>query len=101
MKASFLTRAARCVFLSFLCLFLGAAVFAQKTITGKVIERKSSNPIAGVSIVEKGTQNGATTDDKGAFSITVKSANPVLQISFVGYKAQEQNVSNKSRLDIF
>lgn len=52
-----------------------------------VILNEADQPIIGASVKEKGTNNGATTDSNGAFILTVK-ANPILDISYVGYVAQ-------------
>lgn len=51
--------------------FLTISAFAQKNITGTVKD-VSGNPIPGVSVLEKGTQNGTSTSADGRFTITVK-----------------------------
>lgn len=60
--------------------------FAQtKIATGKVTDA-NSNPLAGVSIVEKGTSNGVTTDGNGFFSIVVKNGS-TLEITGIGHES--------------
>jgi TonB-linked SusC/RagA family outer membrane protein len=66
----------------------GPGIYADTVITGKITDGKNS-PLSGVNILEKGTTNGATTDEQGNFSITVKSPASILVISFVGYAGQE------------
>ena len=68
-------------------------------ITGKVIDM-NGNPLAGVSIIEKGTTNGAVTKEDGSFNITVKDENAVLIVSNVGYNQQEVMVKNLTDADI-
>ncbi|ESU18546.1 TonB-dependent outer membrane siderophore receptor [Flavobacterium cauense R2A-7] len=80
-----------------LLLTLGISIMghAQKTITGNVSDQKGQ-PVAGATILEKGTQNGTTADDGGNFSIKVKTENAVLVISSLGYKKTEVKASGNS-----
>ena len=55
---------------------------------------------AGVSVLEKGTSNGTTTNESGAFALNVKDANAVLVVSFVGYKSQEISLNGKASVNI-
>ncbi|MFM6942340.1 MAG: SusC/RagA family TonB-linked outer membrane protein [Aquirufa sp.] len=74
--------------------------FAQdRKVSGKV-SGTDSQGIPGVSILVKGTNTGATTDVNGAFSVTVKSASAVLNISAVGYKAQTITVGSQSSINV-
>ena len=74
--------------------------FAQdRKVTGKV-SGTDSQGIPGVSILVKGTNTGATTDVNGAFSVTVKSASAVLNISAVGYKSQSITVGSQSSINV-
>ncbi|MBR5274106.1 MAG: TonB-dependent receptor [Bacteroidales bacterium] len=47
----------------------------------------------GVSVVEKGTQNGVMTDAEGQYAISVKSG-AVLEFSYIGYITVEENAVN-------
>lgn len=87
-------------FLLLLFIFFGPVIAfgQQKTVTGKVIGSDGS-PVAGASVLEKGTANGTTTDDSGDFSISVHN-NATLTISFVGYKEQDIPVGGKSEVDV-
>ena len=61
-------------------------LFAQLTkIQGTVVSRQGES-LPGVSIVEKGTVNGTVTGNAGDFSLELKTADPVVIFSFVGYK---------------
>ena len=53
----------------------------------------------GINVLEKGTQNGTTTDGQGNFQLTVKD-NAVLVISMVGYKTQEIPVAGRTTMDL-
>ncbi len=73
---------------------------AQNTvqISGKVSD--SQGPLPGVSIVEKGTNNGTVSEADGSFKLQVGSATATLAISNVGYVSQEVNVAGKTSFEI-
>ncbi|WP_394678547.1 SusC/RagA family TonB-linked outer membrane protein [uncultured Sphingobacterium sp.] len=60
----------------------------QRTAKGKVIDEEG-NPLLGVTVVEKGTTNGTTTDQEGNFSLKTTKSDAVLTIKILGYKDQE------------
>lgn len=67
-----------------------AGVTKLKTIpvTGKVLDDKGE-PLPGVSVQEKGTNNGTVTNNNGSFLIDVKDGNAILVFSAVGYSTKE------------
>ncbi|TDN86342.1 TonB-linked SusC/RagA family outer membrane protein [Salegentibacter sp. 24] len=71
--------------------------FAQ-TVTGVVTD--SEGPIPGVSIVEKGTNNGAVTDFDGNYSIEISGPDPILVYSYVGFKTKEVEVDGQTNIDV-
>ncbi len=68
-------------------------------ITGSVIS-PDGEPLTGVNIVIKGTTTGTVTDNKGNFSITVRSADDILQISYVGYLTEEIPVAGQTVINV-
>ncbi|WP_067151796.1 SusC/RagA family TonB-linked outer membrane protein [Pseudotamlana agarivorans] len=70
----------------------------QNEVRGQITDN-TGMPLAGVTIVIKGTRSGTTSDFNGSFSIYSKS-NDVLIFSFVGYKTQEVAINGRSKLDI-
>ena len=81
-----------------LMLLASTAMFAQKvTVSGTV--KDAIGPVIGVSVIEKGTTNGTTTDLDGKYSISV-SANAVLEIKSIGYATQEIAVAGRSVIDV-
>lgn len=73
-------------------------VLGEKKITGRVVDRKGE-PLAGATIVERGTSNGTITDKDGNFSLPVKN-DARLTVSFIGYKTQHIAVANRLFLSI-
>lgn len=72
--------------------------FAQSTVTGTITDT-SKEVLPGANIVEKGTENGTSSDFDGKFTLTVKDG-AVLVISFAGYETKEVTVNGKSNLNI-
>src|SRR5690606_11019676 len=62
--------------------------FAQQTIQGKVIDRQDGAPLAGVSVLVRGTKTGTTTDANGNFVLQAEN-DATLVFSFVGYQSTE------------
>lgn len=81
-----------------LCL-LSVAGFAQsKKIAGMIKAARSGDPIPGVAVIEKGTQNGVVSNNEGKFEITVSKPNAVLVFSSLGMKAKEMTVGSEDFL---
>jgi TonB-linked SusC/RagA family outer membrane protein len=68
------------------------------TITGHVVDA-TGEPLPGVSILEKGTTRGTTTDFDGNFSLPV-SENATLQFSYIGFVTQEAKLGSQRVLHI-
>jgi TonB-linked SusC/RagA family outer membrane protein len=73
--------------------------FAQTRVSGRVID-VDNVPIAGASVVEKGTTNGVVTDNQGNYSLSVQDAGSVLQVSYVGFVVQDITVGNRTEVNI-
>lgn len=76
-----------------------AAIISQpqqvrQMIQGTVVD-ENNEPLIGVNVIEKGTNNGITTDIDGKFTLRV-GENAVLQISYIGYVTQMIPVKNQS-----
>ena len=61
-------------------------------VTGKVIDELNS-PMVGVSVIEKGTQNGVMTDGNGNYEITA-AAGSTLEFSYIGYLTVDKTAIN-------
>ena len=57
-------------------------------------------PIAGASVVVKGTTNGTITDTEGNFSLSDVKNGSVIQISFIGYATKEVTYTGQSSLSV-
>ncbi|UOQ52723.1 SusC/RagA family TonB-linked outer membrane protein [Hymenobacter cellulosivorans] len=67
-------------------------------VSGRVLDEKGQ-PMPGVTVLEKGTTNGVTTDADGRYTLTVGD-NATLTFSFVGYLSQDVPVSGRSEVNV-
>lgn len=82
-----------------LLLFLFSTIcITAQTITGTITS--DLGPLAGASIVEKGTTNGAQSDFDGNYTIKIANENAVLIISYIGYSTQEISVNGKNNISV-
>lgn len=84
-----------------LCLFISLNMQAQDiTVKGKVITSDGEGGLPGASVFVKGSQgSGTVTDLDGNY--TIKAAgDATLVFSFIGFETMEQNVANRSEINV-
>ena len=92
----------RTLLVAWILCFVSIPFFAfsqSRQISGTVTDDKGS-PLALVSVIEKGTTNGTTTNDQGMFTLTVGSSSPVLVLSYSGMQSQEVRVGTASNYNV-
>jgi len=87
------------------CLFLfmfgiTVASYAQVSINGTVTSVSDGEPLPGVTVLEKGTNNGTSTDADGNYEIAVESTEAVLVFSSISFQTQEVVVGNRETINI-
>ncbi|RZJ52150.1 MAG: TonB-dependent receptor [Flavobacterium sp.] len=80
-----------------LFLFNTLIIFAQRQVTG-VVKDNTGTPLPGVNIVEKGTNNGVSTDIDGSYKITVAEGASLI-FTYVGYNSVTR-LANASQVDV-
>ncbi len=68
---------------------LRANTTQSKPVTGSVLSATDNEPLIGVSVLVKGTTNGAITDIDGNFSVPNVQSGQTLVFSYIGYLSQE------------
>ena len=82
-------------------LFAGLqVVLAQKTVTGTITGTTDKLPLAGVTVLVKGTTIGNTTGIDGKYTIQVPNNQAVLQYSFIGFETKEITVGEQSVINV-
>lgn len=74
-------------------------IFAQRTVTGKIID-ENGEALIGASILVKETSSGTVTDLDGSFSLSLTKENPVLIISYTGFTTQEVEVGTQTIIEV-
>lgn len=93
------------IFIILCATFLGTVspVFAQqqggKRLTGTVTD-ELKEPLIGVTILVKGTSQGATTDMFGNYTISVPDNKREIEFSYIGYEKQTATVPSGNVLNI-
>lgn len=77
----------------------GATLRLVKAIKGTVTNERGE-PLAGVSVQEKGTTNATTTNNEGAFTLEVQDNANVLVFSFVGMETKEVAIGSQTQLTV-
>jgi hypothetical protein len=54
-----------------------------------IVKDEQGNPVAGATVLAKGTRSGTVTDAQGNFSIQMPAGATAIVVSFVGYSSQE------------
>ncbi|MFT3981347.1 MAG: SusC/RagA family TonB-linked outer membrane protein [Ferruginibacter sp.] len=82
-------------------LMVSGSIMAQKkTITGKVVNKATNEPMQGVNILANGQKGGAVTKADGSYSISVNNSANTLIFSYVGYTSQTVMIDGKTTIDI-
>lgn len=82
-------------------LLLGSFVYGQnKVITGKVTNKETGAPLAGVNILADKQRGGVTSKEDGTYSISVPAGSSTLVFSYVGFTSQTVLIENKTTIDV-
>ena len=71
----------------------------KKTIKGKITDAVTGEDLIGVSIQIKGTAEGTISDVNGEYSF-LAYPNSTIQFSYIGYAMAEEEVNDRSSIDI-
>ena len=69
-------------------------------VSGQVMEWQSKKPMPGVTVLVRGTHNGAMSDKEGKFTLSVNKGD-VLILSYVGMQTQHVPVQSENKLVVW
>lgn len=78
---------------------LTSVLYAQTSVSGKVIDQANGSPLTGVSVVVKGTARGALSDNDGNFKVNA-SPTDVLLFSYYGFTTVEIEVGEQTSFSV-
>ncbi|MEZ4828521.1 MAG: TonB-dependent receptor [Bacteroidia bacterium] len=84
-----MTKLIHVIQLVFALVVIPSFALGQKSLTGKVTDSETGEPLAGASVLVVGTTSGAFTDQEGSFRLTVPEGAQTIRISYLGYTPQE------------
>jgi hypothetical protein len=84
-------------FLLLVCSLLGLFSFSQFSISGKVVDSETKEPLQGASVFAQNTTKGTTTDSAGVFALYLDRGGYELIISFTGYESQALVIEGEAR----
>ena len=70
----------------------------QTSVKGRVVDQQN-NPVAGVSVIFKGTTSGTSTDNNGNYTLPVPSSAGTLVFSVLGYNEQEVQFTGQPEIN--
>ena len=91
------------LFILFILILLQSGYLAaqqDKTISGKITDSKTREPIIGAVVTVKGTTIGVATNEKGQFSLKIKKLPSVLVVSNIGYESQRVIANTTEQINL-
>ncbi|HTN67882.1 MAG TPA: SusC/RagA family TonB-linked outer membrane protein [Dysgonamonadaceae bacterium] len=79
---------------------ISGQISAQQRVVNGTVTDIENLPLAGVTVMVKGSALGTITDVNGEYSISGLPDNGVLVFSFIGMKTQEVNSSNRTIINV-
>ena len=76
-----------------------AVVMQSNIVKGKIVDA-SGQSLPGVNIVEKGTNNGTSTDFDGSFTLKLINKDAILIVSYIGFNTKQVVVKGQANLSI-
>lgn len=82
------------LFFLFLLALAPVTMFAQFTLSGKIISNDNSEPLPGAHIIISDLQKSAVSDDNGYFKIeNIRKGNYQVKVSYVGMETEVSNIN--------
>ncbi len=83
--------------LTLLCL---AHAIGQQSLSGVVTDLNSGEPLIGVTVIERESGVGTTTNFDGVFDLELDALDGILEVSYIGYKTQQFSIEGRSKCEI-
>ncbi|WP_348825660.1 SusC/RagA family TonB-linked outer membrane protein [Flavobacterium aestuarii] len=79
--------------------FIGMAQETKIKVTGKVVD-ESNKPLPGATVLVKNSNQSMSTDFDGKFNFLLSEKDPIIVVSYLGYKTAERKASGEDFLEI-
>ena len=84
-------------------LFLAGTQFCfaqRREVSGRVTDASDGSPVAGATVIIKGTDMGTATDANGRYTLKNVQPHAILVFSFIGMKTEEVNSGTRTVIDV-
>ena len=79
--------------------FTSATLAQQYTLTGKVFDKATGKTLPGASVYLPEIKKGAIANKEGVFIINLEQGSHVLEISYVGYATDVENIKLQNNVE--
>ena len=83
-----------------LFVIIPSLLFAQSRQVSGVVTNQNGEPVPSATVLQKGSSNGVSANEQGAFSINVTGNNPILVISSTGFNASEIKIGTGTNYNV-
>ena len=81
--------------LLFAMCFMALSAYADRTISGQVVDAANGEPLIGATIQGEGVNQGTATDVDGHFTLILPDHVKYVNVSYVGYATRQVEVSSQ------
>lgn len=80
--------------LNFAFLILSGSLIAQTSISGKVVDSDTKEPLVSANVIIAETSNGVATNEAGKYTISnISQGTYVIKVSYLGYESAEKEIT--------
>lgn len=72
----------------------------NQTVSGRVTDATTGEPLVGVTVMVPNTTIGTTTDSDGIYTLTVPEAYSMITFSYIGYRSVEVTIGDQTLINI-
>ncbi|WMN07201.1 SusC/RagA family TonB-linked outer membrane protein [Marivirga arenosa] len=87
----------RILLVAILCCLYTSLFAQEKIVSGSVFDQNTKEPIPGVNIYLKNSNQGTTSSLDGSFSLAIKNDIKTIVFSFIGYEQKEININDYNK----
>ena len=81
--------------LLFAMCFMALSAYADRTISGQVLDAATGDPLIGATIQGEGVNHGTATDVNGHFTLVLPDHVKFVNVSYIGYATRQVEVSSQ------
>lgn len=88
------------IVLLLLSIILAPKLWSQQTVSGRIYDDQTKEPLLGVTVLIPNTQTGTTTDEGGNFILKSNESFDSVEISYIGYLSTNLKIENSQKMAV-